>query len=556
MRAVIYARYSSDLQRDASIADQVRVCRRRIDAEGWSLLHVYSDHGASGASHLRASYQALMRDAREQKYDVVVAESLDRLSRDQEHVAGLYKLLSFHGVVLVTIGEGEITELHVGLKGAMSALYLKDLAQKTRRGLEGRVRQGRSAGGISYGYRIVRSIGRDGAPTTGEREIDEREAEVVRGIFAAFASGKSPRAIAKDLNDRGVPGPRGKPWGGSTIYGNQLRGTGVLNNELYVGRLVWNRQRFVKDPEMVRRRARPNPKEEWVVENVPALRIVSDDLWTSVKARQSALRQHVTRQSAVRPEHARRPRYLFSGLITCGDCVGGYTLVGARHYGCANARNRGTCGNRLTIRRDVLEETVLRGLKENLLQAELIGEFVTAYQQEYNRLRREQANEHRQANAELARIERQIRNIVEAVKAGMFAPAMKDEMAALEERKARLVELTRDQVEEPPMLHPGLAEVYRRKVETLTQALNKEELRAEAAEILRSTIQTIRLVPEDGELMIELVGELAGILGLSKEKGPRPFGPGARQITLVAGARNWLNLLLVAWVAPWVQSRA
>ena len=146
---------------------------------------------------MRAGYQALLQDARERKFDAVVAESLDRLSRDQEHVAGLFKQLSYHGVVLLTIGEGEISELHVGLKGAMSALYLKDLAQKTRRGLEGRVRQGRSAGGLSYGYRIVRAIGPDGAPTTGEREVDAREAEVVRSVFAAFASGKSPRAIAK-----------------------------------------------------------------------------------------------------------------------------------------------------------------------------------------------------------------------------------------------------------------------------------------------------------------------------------------------------------------------
>jgi site-specific DNA recombinase len=537
MRAVIYARYSSDLQRDASIEDQVRVCRRRIDAEGWLPGRVYADHGASGASHLRAGYQALLQDARRHEFDVVVAESLDRLSRDQEHVAGLYKQLSFHGVLVLTIAEGEITELHVGLKGAVSALYLKDLAQKTRRGLEGRVRQGRSAGGISYGYRIVRSVGSDGAPTTGEREIDEKEAEVVRSIFVAFASGRSPRAIAHDLNRRGVAGPRGNPWGASTIYGNWRRGTGILNNELYAGKLIWNRQRFVKDPERVRRRARLNPREEWVIEDVPHLRIISGELWMDVKARQSAVRHCVTgEEHAAGPEQARRPRFLFSGLLTCGVCGGGYTVISERHYGCANVRNRGTCGNRLTIRRDVLEETVLRGLKDNLLQPELIHEFVTAYQQEYNRLRREQANEQAAAHAELGRVERQIRNIIEAVKAGLFAPSMKDEMAALEERKARLIELTRDQAEEPPMLHPGLAEVYRRKVEKLTEALNKEDLRAEAAESLRSMIQAIRLVPEDGELAIELVGELAGILALTNEKSPRPLGPGTGQLTLVAGA--------------------
>lgn len=130
-----------DIRRSFSATPQSRT--RCGCAAGGSTLRVgqsaasYSDHGASGASHLRAGYQALLLDAREQKCDAVVAESLDRLSRDQEHVAGLYKVLSFHGVVLLTIGEGEISELHVGLKGAISALYLKDLAQKTRRGLEG-----------------------------------------------------------------------------------------------------------------------------------------------------------------------------------------------------------------------------------------------------------------------------------------------------------------------------------------------------------------------------------------------------------------------------------
>ena len=245
---------------------------------------VYSDHGAKrrlapagGLSGAAAGRQGTNNSTSSWRKALTACRAI------RNTWPALYKQLSFHGVLLVTIGEGEISELHVGLKGAMSALYLKDLAQKTRRGLEGRVRQGRSAGGLSYGYRIVRTIGPDGAPTTGEREIDANEAEVVRRIFADFAAGKSPRAIAKDLNDRGVAGPRGNPWGASTIYGNWRRGTGILNNELYVGRLVWNRQRFVKDPEMNRRQARPNPEDEWVVEEVPALRIVSDELWASVK---------------------------------------------------------------------------------------------------------------------------------------------------------------------------------------------------------------------------------------------------------------------------------
>src|SRR3546814_14246640 len=85
----------------------------------------------SGASALRPGYQKLLEDARGGAFDVVVAEALDRLSRDQEDVAALYKRLNFAGVTIVTLAEGEISELHVGLKGTMNALFLKDLAQRS-----------------------------------------------------------------------------------------------------------------------------------------------------------------------------------------------------------------------------------------------------------------------------------------------------------------------------------------------------------------------------------------------------------------------------------------
>ena len=534
MRTAIYARYSSSLQRDASIEDQVRVCRRRIEQEGWQAGSVYSDHGVSGASHLRTGYQKLLGDARNGMFDVLVAESLDRLSRDQEHIAALFKLLSFANIPLVTVAEGEISELHVGLKGTMSAIFLKDLAQKTRRGLEGRIRRGLSGGGLSFGYDVVRSIGADGTPTTGERAINAVEADIVRRIFTDFARGTSPRAIAAGLNRESITGPRGNPWGQSTIYGNWRRGTGVLNNELYIGRLVWNRQRFVKDPETGRRQARLNPPETWVIEAVPHLRIVDDDLWQRVKARQTMTRSGIMETDSVRSERARRPRYLFSGLLTCGDCGGGFTLVGKVQYGCANSRNRGTCDNRLTIRRDVLEETVLSGLRDNLLHPDLIREFVAEYQREFNRLHRGEQEAHVAKGRELAKVERELTNIIEAVKAGLRSPAMTDELRALEERKAVLLKQTCDAPEEMPRLHPGLADVYRRKVADLTAALNQDDLRMEAAEALRSLIEEIRLIPQDGGLVIELVGALAGILALGNEQRPRPFGSGA-SLTLVAG---------------------
>ena len=130
MRAVIYARYSSDNQREASIEDQIRICRAHIEGEGWTCVEVYKDQAMSGASALRPDYQKLLEAARNGAFQVVVAEALDRLSRDQADVAYLYKHLSFLDIKLVTITEGEINELHVGLKGTMNALFLRDLRKR------------------------------------------------------------------------------------------------------------------------------------------------------------------------------------------------------------------------------------------------------------------------------------------------------------------------------------------------------------------------------------------------------------------------------------------
>src|SRR6266478_6151584 len=203
MRAAIYARYSTDLQREASIEDQVRVCRQRIKREGWKLGATYSDAASSGASRLRPGYQKLLEDARAGAFNIVVAEALDRLSRDQEDVAALYKHLTFAGVKLITMSEGMINELHVGLKGTMNALFIKDLALKTRRGLEGRVRQGRSGGGLCFGYDVVREVDARGDAVAGGRTVNEAEAAVVRRIFQEYAQGRPPRAIARALNADG-----------------------------------------------------------------------------------------------------------------------------------------------------------------------------------------------------------------------------------------------------------------------------------------------------------------------------------------------------------------
>ena len=259
----------------------------------------------------------------------------------------------------------------------------------------------------------------DGTPVRGDRSINPSEAATVVDIFQRYAQGDSPRVIAQSLNKEGVSGPNGNTWGQSTINGNAVRGTGILNNELYIGRLVWNRLHYLKDPETGKRISRLNPESEWIIKDVQELRIVPQDLWDRVKARQSSVKRSQGDPTDRPLWNRRRPRYLFSGLIKCGCCGGGYSMIGQHLLGCSTARNKATCDNRLNIRRDVLEATVLDGLRHHLMDPDLFEEFCAEFTRELNRLRmQEQASKVSVAN-ELEKVKRDIRRIIEAIKAGV-----------------------------------------------------------------------------------------------------------------------------------------
>ncbi|MCH8999065.1 MAG: recombinase family protein [Proteobacteria bacterium] len=564
MRAVIYARYSSDNQREASIVDQLRICRAHIEQQGWEYLTAYTDHAVSGASTLRPGYQKLLEDARAGSFEVVVAEALDRLSRDQADVASLYKHLSFLGIKIVTLAEGEITELHIGLKGTMNALFLKDLAQKTRRGLEGRVRQGKSAGGRAYGYDIVREYDAAGEPIRGQRRINENEAKVVCLIFSDYASGRSSRAIAKSLNERRVPGPKGKPWSDYTIHGNRRRGTGILNNELYRGRLVWNRQRFVKDPTTGRRQARLNPTREWLTHEVPSLRIIDDDLWHRAKARQMDLcfeDGEKTKGGKLNRRH--RSQYLLSGLIKCGSCKSNFIIVGKDKYGCATRRTKGTCSNSHVLKRQDIETLVLDGLKEKLIEPKLVEAFIKEFNAEIARQGAERQTDRRHDEAKLRDVEKRIEAIVFAIEQGVLTETTRDRLLHLESQKktlkAGLAKLTPAPY---PALHPNLVGLYKRKVAALEEALADPEIRSEAGEILRGLVDRIEVTPapdttgnsggddpvpdaesstQSSGVAVILYGELAAVIGLAEENETIENKQG---FSLSAGARNHRELTL------------
>ncbi|MCY4002160.1 MAG: recombinase family protein [Rhodospirillales bacterium] len=548
LRCALYARYSSDQQRDASIEDQFRVCRERAEREGWKIVGTYKDSAISGDSViLRPGVQALLEDARRGAFEIVVAEALDRVSRDQADVATLYKHLRFAGVMIVTLSEGEINELHVGLKGTMNALFLKDLAAKTHRGLRGRVEAGKSGGGICYGYDVVKLHDDAGERIRGEREINETQAEVVRRIFREFAAGTSPRAIARRLNEDGIPGASGKLWTDSVLRGHAKRGTGLLNNELYIGRLVWNRLRFMKNPDTGKRVSRINPPEEWIVTEVPELRIVDDELWQAAKARQGEISEkYATAIAATRAAQANylnsthRPRYLLSGLLECGVCGGSYSKRGQDRYGCSNHVMSGSCSNSRGIRRVEIEERGMAGLREKLMAPEAAAEAMKAYAEETNRLNRERRASGATDRKELADIEKKIATMVAVIEDGGYARGMMDRMRELEARQDEIAERLSSAPVDLPDIHPNIAIVYRRKVERLAEALADPRDRDEAADAIRGLVERIVLTPgaKRGEMNAALHGDLGTILewaGSGSGKGATDTPKSGMSVSVVAG---------------------
>lgn len=463
MRAVIYARYSSDLQSAASIEDQIEVCRRYAKAQNWDVVDCYVDRAQSGGSAFRPAFQKLLADVDSCRFEVVIAEAVDRLARKLADIASFHDRLTFAGVRLFTVSTGEMTAMHIGLLGTMAQLFLSDLREKTWRGMLGRARAGRVPGGRAYGYDIVEPEGGGQKGTRGERGVNQTEAAIVRRIFKEFAAGHSPRDIAKRLNKEKITAPDRRFWNDTTIRGQRDRGTGILNNPIYIGRLEWNRTSYVKNPRTGKRIARVNPAEKREIVEVPELRIVDDELWKRVKKRQTEIRESANQPSTGnRLAAMKRRKFLLSGLLICGQCGGSYSIICQDYYGCRRYRASGTCSNRAMIKRESVEQRVIGGIKEQMLVPDGIKAFIAEFQAEWNRRNRERQETSLARASELASVERKLAGVIRAIEDGSWNAALKQRLAELEQRKQELVGDTAKVVESYSLrIHPSMADIYR-----------------------------------------------------------------------------------------------
>lgn len=504
-RAAIYARYSSDLQNDRSIEDQIALCGAFAQREGYEIHRTYYDRARSGTTtHGREGLQRLLSDARAGEFSVIVVESLDRLSRDTEDLAGIHKRLTFSGVDIVSVHDGKADIVQVGIRGLLSTLFINDLKAKTRRGLAGVVRDGRHAGGRAYGYRPVK-----GEP--GVLEIFEPEAAIVRRIYREYLAGAVPRTIAGRLNAEGVPPPRGTHWVASTINGNKSRGYGLLQNPLYVGRIVWNKTTMVRNPETGRRVPRVNPPEEWQHAEAPHLALIPLEQW-------EAAQEEKTARSRAHPSGERKKKRLLSGLLRCPACGGGMHMHdqrrGAVRIKCSTHKESGSCPNGKSYRLDLIERAVIDGLIQKLSQPEHVAAFIEAAQAD----RRSEAVARATAERDVQRAQAAI----ERMQKSLIAGRIDDDFFDREIGQLRAdLDAAHDKLARAPearviTLHPAALSQMRRTLEILRLHLPNIDPQedVEMFNAFRSLIDHINIVErDDGRIEAEVVGYFSALCG-------------------------------------------
>jgi site-specific DNA recombinase len=460
VRTACYARFSSDLQRETSLDDQVRSCEEFAARQGWTWQpeQVYTDAAVSGGSiDGRTGLQALLTAAASspRPFDVLLVDDSSRVARDLADALRVLQRLKFAGVRVVYISQGidsasEQAETLVAVHGLVDGLHLREMAAKIRRGLAGQLERGFSTGSTTYGYRAVPMpdpsgrLDPNGAPALlGKRlEVNDSEAAIIRRIFEEYASGLGIPTIVDRLNRDGIRGVRGSTW----KFGVARR---LLTNERLTGRQIWGQRRFERRPGTRQKVARTLPRSEWRILERPDLRIISDELWNAVQARRTIIAT-VARQAGSRlmrgKDAALHSRHLFSGFLRCGVCGGAVTVVsggyGSPRYGCQRHSKNGasTCANRLTVRAKVADAALLAGLQAELLRPDTVAYIADRLAYALTALMDARPRQRTEIEKARSLAQSKLRNLITALEDGAGGVYV---LNAIQEREAEIDTLTR-----------------------------------------------------------------------------------------------------------------
>ena len=402
MNAVIYARYSSDSQREESIEGQLRECREYAERNNMTIVGTYIDRALSAKTADRPEFQHMIKDSAKELFEIVLVWKLDRFSRDRYDSAHYKHILKKNGVKVISakehISEGPEGIILEAMLEGYAEYYSAELSEKIRRGQKENALKGRNnGGGIPLGYLL------------GDEQklvLDPVTAPLVREIFQRYADGEIVRTIVEDFNRRGLKTKSGKPFSPNSF-------NRILKNRKYIGEYRY---------------------QDVVIEgDVPA--IVPEDLFNRVQERMEKNR-HAPAMAKAKED------YLLTTKLFCGKCermmVGesGKSHTGAMHYyyKCSGAKRLKDCDKK-AVRKDWIERVVVRLTMQRVMDEEKINRLIDAIL-----VMQEQEDTTTPAlRSQLAETESSIGNILKAIEQGIFTPSTKQRLDELEARKEEIL---------------------------------------------------------------------------------------------------------------------
>jgi len=397
----------------------------------------------------------------------------------------------------------ENDRMMLNLKGSINESYRKDIGRRVRNKLQLLARSRRPAGGRAYGY-IPAS-----RSDTGEIEKNEAEVAIVREIFTWRAEGWSGKRIAQALNAQKVSAPgagwnraslvdnakrTNGEWVRSAIVGDVRRGTGILNNPIYKGDVVWGRSRWERSPRdsSIRRWELIQDTAQLVTYHDERLRVVSDELWDAVRAVQSARTPRGDAISAAKRRLGRGPARWLSSLLVCSECGSNYVQYGRTDYVCSGYHNGATCTNGARFRIADAERTILEAIAYDFASPAAVERAVNTAMSYYEKEHAQRARALPARSEELAEIDAREAHVREQYKLGKLPSVvftawlgeLEKERSALSQTIApKTWRITREEV----------ARAYRNIVAKRLEVLTKRENAAVAREGLRRLLARGRI---------------------------------------------------------------
>jgi len=482
-RVAAYARYSTEGQNPRSVEDQLKVCQRWVERQGWPPIRpgdVFRDEAVSGDITQREAYQRLLGEIATSNgrppYDVVVIEDFSRLMRAMTEFSRLVDMAPIWGVRIVDASDSQdITDDGALYKGIGNQRFLKDLHRRIRRGLGGRFEDGFHAGGSIYGYASVPvpypsgRLDRFGKPMLLGRRLqpDPAEAAVVKRIFTEAAAGLPPKEIAFCLDRDGVPKPCHKylnmtkgacrkttPWNPGTV-------ASILRNERYQGRWRWQKTICVgKLPtgKKVMRPAHLVPEAETLEQEREELRLIDAALWEKVQDILDARAEGVLKDPKTGRLQGREkgcaPGQVFgkqttplNGLVRCGVCGGPVAVIMSkpgpdgrqiRYLGCMHRHHfKGRCDNAGVCRLADLEAALQEALRGYFSDRKLRDAHFRRFQEALHAHQTRRTAEEQRARAEIAAAEVEIERVRAAILRGVIGETTARMLQDAEAKRAK-----------------------------------------------------------------------------------------------------------------------